>query len=416
MSGTPSRLWTHTTGPRLDRQDPYLRIQHITIFIRDYQRSLQFYVEKLGFSLVVDHKIDDRHRWVAVAPPDGTAILALVVPGPDSKEYALIGRSLQIVFITEDVEKKFRDWSERGVVFQHAPRTPDWGGTFTQFEDVDGNIFALIGFDEATRDLETHRTAMREKLESERRAEQELAIAKQVQARLFPQTLPKLSTLEYAGVCIQARHVGGDYYDFLDLGRGRVALVIADISGKGIAAALLMANLQANVRSQSAIALDEPHRLLRTVNQVFYENTAEISYATLFFAEYDDKSRVLRYANCGHLSAILLRADHEVEYLASTATVVGLFKDLECPTRQVQLHPGDVLALYTDGITESFNQAGEEFGESRLVAALRKARNLSSQDLLASVIEEVQRFGREEQHDDITLIVAKCKTDGAAGD
>jgi catechol 2,3-dioxygenase-like lactoylglutathione lyase family enzyme len=400
----------------LDRQDPYLRIQHITIFIRDYERSLQFYVEKLGFSLVVDHKIDDRHRWVAVAPPDGTAILALVVPSPDSKEHAFIGRSLQIVFITEDVEKKFKDWSARGVVFQHPPRTPEWGGTFTQFADLDGNSFALIGFDEATRDLETQRTAMLDKMESERRAEQELAIAKQVQARLFPQTLPPLSTLEYAGVCIQARHVGGDYYDFLDLGRGRVALVIADISGKGIAAALLMANLQANVRSQSAIALDEPYRLLRTVNQVFYENTAEISYATLFFAEYEDKSRVMRYANCGHLSAILLRANDALERLASTATVVGLFKDWECSTREVRLHPDDILALYTDGITESFNQAGEEFGEARLVEALRKARNLAAQELLASVIDEVQQFSAEEQHDDITLIVAKCKTEQAASD
>ena len=184
-------------------------------------------------------------------------------------------------------------------MFQHPPRTADWGGTLPNLKMSDGNSFALMGFDEATRDIETYRAAMRDKLESERRAEQELAIAKQVQARLFPQTLPRLSTLEFAGICIQARHVGGDYYDFLDLGRGRLALVLADISGKGIAAALLMANLQANVRSQSAIALDEPDRLLRTVNQVFYENTAEISYATLFFAEYDDNSQVCAMQTAG---------------------------------------------------------------------------------------------------------------------
>ena len=309
----------------------------------------------------MDHKIDDHHRWVAVAPPDGTAILALVVPGTDSKEHALIGRSMQIGLITEDVENKFHDWSEKGVVFQHSPRTPDWGGTFTQFEDVDGNCFALMGFDEkATRDIETYRAAMRDKLEFERRAEQELAIAKQVQARLFPQTLPRLSTLEFAGICIQARHVGGDYYDFLDLGRGRLALVLADISGKGIAAALLMANLQANVRSQSAIALDEPDRLLRTVNQVFYKNTAETSYDNiLVFRRNTTTIRILwRYANCGHLSAILLQSGDEVEYLASTATVVGMFEDLECHTHQVQLQSGNVLALYTDGVTESFNLAG----------------------------------------------------------
>src|SRR6202011_4361677 len=144
------------------------------------------------------------------------------------------------------------------------------------------------------------------KQETEQRAAQELEIAKQVQARLFPQTLPAMKTLDYAGVCVQARQVGGDYYDFLDLGRDRLGLVIGDIAGKGIAAALLMANLQANLRSQCAIALDQPQRFLRSVNQLFYENTNDSAYATLFFAEYDDKTQHLRYANCGHLCALLL--------------------------------------------------------------------------------------------------------------
>src|SRR5262249_20766851 len=161
-------------------------------------------------------------------------------------------------------------------------------------------------------------------LESERRAAQELEIAKQVQARLFPQILPPARTLEYMGICIQARQVGGDYYDFLDLGRGRLGLVIGDISGKGIAAALLMANLQANVR-QCAISLDRLEPLLGAVNQLFYANSSDSAYATLFFAEYDDTLRTFRYANCGHLSGLLLRNDDTIERLDSTATVVGLF-------------------------------------------------------------------------------------------
>src|SRR5260370_37569928 len=121
-----------------------------------------------------------------------------------------------------------------------------------------------------------------------------MEIAKRVQGRVFPKTLPQLQTLEYAGICIQAREVGGDYYDFLNLGRERLGLVIGDTSGKGIGAALLMANLQANLRSQSAIALDQPQRFLRSVNQLFYENTTDSAYATLFFAEYDDTSRRMR--------------------------------------------------------------------------------------------------------------------------
>ena len=176
-----------------------------------------------------------------------------------------------------------------------------------------------------------------------------------------------------------------------------------------MAAALLMVNLQANLRSQSAIALDQPQRLLRSVNQLFYENTTESAYATLFFSEYDDKTQRLRYANCGHLSAILLRSDNTVERLDSTATVLGLFKEWDCSIGETKLFSGDILALYTDGITESFNEAGEEFGEQRLIEVLRRQRELSSEALLASIVDDVQHFSPHEQHDDITLIVAKCR-------
>ena len=233
--------------------------------------------------------------------------------GPDMTGWPL--------FVTEDVIAKFHAWRGRGVHFRHPPQAASWGGIFSSFEDVDGNSFTLVGWDEMSREVEAQHRAITEKLEYERRVAQELEIAKQVQARLFPQTVLSLKTLEYAGICIQAHEVGGDYYDFLDLGRERLGLVIGDISGKGIAAALLMANLQANLRGQCAIALDQPERLLQSANQLFYDNTADSAYATLFFAEYEDKARRLRYANCGHLSALLLRRDQTIERLNSTGTV-----------------------------------------------------------------------------------------------
>src|SRR5438445_5814726 len=350
-------------------------------------------------------------RWVAVAPPDGTAILALVAPKPGSEKYKFIGRSTDIIFVTEDVTAKYQEWSERGVSFHHPPRTPRWGGIYTRFEDLDGNSFGLAGRDEVSQQIEAQRRAVAEKLEAERRADQELEIAKQVQARLFPQTLPPLRTLDYAGVCLQAREVGGDYYDFLNLGRERLGLVVGDISGKGIAAALLMANLQANLRSQCAIALDQPQRLLRSVNQLFYENTTDSAYATLFFAEYEDKARRLRYANCGHYSPLLLRRDNTLERLNSTCTVLGLFQEWDCSIEELRLAAGDILALYTDGITDSFNQAGEDFGEHQLIEALRRHRELSPQLMLGAIVDEVRRFSPHEQHDDITLIIAKCRED-----
>ena len=433
-SGSAQSLLVDDSIDEAERTQPYLRFHAIKIFVRDQDRSLRFYVDQLGFNLVYDTQLQSGERWVAVSPPDGSAILALVVPKRGSHEYKLIGRATQVAFVTDNVIAKYREWSERGVKFGRPPRlkriqykphdenphsagqsmllgerSPVWGGVFTRFEDIDRNSFSLVSFDEVTQALEEQRRATAQRVEAERRAIQELEIAKQVQSRLFPQTLPELSSLDYAGICIQARQVGGDYYDFLDFGEQRLGLVIGDIAGKGIAAALLMANLQANLRSQCAIALDQPQRLLRSVNQLFYENTTESAYATLFFAEYDDGARRLRYANCGHLCALLLRSDDEVERLESTSTVLGLFKEWDCSISERSLLAGDTLALYTDGITEAFNESEEEYGEHRLIEALRRRRELSSKDLLGAVVEDVRRFSPHEQHDDITLIVAKCR-------
>lgn len=398
----------------------FLGLHAVNVFVRDQDRSLRFYVDQLGFHVAFDARLQSGERWVAVAPPDGTAVLTLVAPEPDSKEYKLIGRPTGIILVTEDVIAQYYEWRRRGVLFGFTPRlrrvrresedeSTVWGGVFTRFKDLDGNSFSLVGFDFITREIEAERRRVTERMEAERRATQELEIAKQVQARLFPQMLPPMATLDYAGSCIQARQVGGDYHDILDLGRGRFGLVIGDISGKGIAAALLMANLQANLRSQCAIALDDLERLLCSVNRLFYENTSESSFATLFFAEYDDQARRLRYVNCGHLPALVLRHDGAVERLGSTATLVGIFKEWDCSIAECQLRAGDSLALYTDGITESFNDAGEEFGELRLIEALRRHRELAPPAVIASIVDEVRTFSPHEQYDDITLIVAKCR-------
>ncbi len=170
-----------------------------------------------------------------------------------------------------------------------------------------------------------------------------------------------------------------------------------------------MANLQANVRSQSAMALDHPQCFLQSVNQLFFENTTDSAYATLFLAEYDDRERRLRYVNCGHYSPLLLRADHTLERLASTATVLGLFRDWNCDVAERQLYPGDIVALYTDGITEAVNEAGEEFGEQRLVGVLRENCGCPPDAIIAAIVDEVQRFSMHEQSDDITLIIARCR-------
>jgi serine phosphatase RsbU (regulator of sigma subunit)/catechol 2,3-dioxygenase-like lactoylglutathione lyase family enzyme len=402
---------------------PHLRLHTVNVYVSDLNESLHFYLDQLGFNLAFDAQLQSGDRWVAVAPPDGSALLSLIAPAPDSPACELIGRPSGVVFVTEDVIAKYAEWRKRGVRFSYTPRLrrvkydandfhePEgaWGSVFTHFKDLDGNSFALAGFDKVTEEIESQRRLAAEKLETERRTAQELEIAKQVQARLFPQTLPAIETLEYAGTCIQARQVGGDYYDFLDLGGGRFGLVIGDIAGKGIAAALLMANLQANLRAQCATVLDQPRRLLQSVNRVFHGNTAEGAYATLFFAEYEDRTRRLRFANCGHLPGLLLRRDNTVERLESTATVLGLFSEWDCSVGELNLCSGDTLAVYTDGITESFNAAGDDFGEASLLRALRRNRHLPCEQILSAIVEEVRAFSPHEQHDDITLAVAKCR-------
>jgi serine phosphatase RsbU (regulator of sigma subunit)/catechol 2,3-dioxygenase-like lactoylglutathione lyase family enzyme len=392
---------------RLDKQDPYVSLHFIMIFVRDQERSLHFYLDQLRFRLIVDQRIAGI-RWIEVAPPDGSASLALAQAQPDSIA-ELVGRDTRIYFITEDVQAKYEEWSSRGVRFESPPCKPQWGGVFTRFEDPDGNSFGLAGFDELTLGVEMRRRAITQKLEAERQAERELEIARQVQARLLPQRMPEARTLNYAGACLPARRVGGDFYDFLDLGQQRLGLVIGDIAGKGIAAALLMANLQANLRSQCATAAAQPSQFLDSVNQLFYENTADGDYATFFFSEYDDVSRRLRYANCGHLPALLLRRDGSLERLNSTATVLGLFDKWDCTLEVHQLFPGDTLVLYTDGATESFNDSGEEFGERRLIEALQRHRALAPQDLIDSVLAEVRGFNPQEQQDDITLIIGQVR-------
>jgi sigma-B regulation protein RsbU (phosphoserine phosphatase) len=248
-----------------------------------------------------------------------------------------------------------------------------------------------------------------ERLEAERRAERDLEIAREVQARLFPQKSPPQRTLDYAGGCIQARRVGGDYYDFLDLGAGRLGIVLADISGKGIPAALLMANLQANLRSQYALALEDLPRLLQSVNQLFYQNSAPQSYATMVFADYDDGSRRLRYVNCGHNPPIVLRRVGTVERLEATATVIGLFEEWQCSVHEVMLDPGDLFVFYTDGVTEAPDASGDEFGEARMVETIRSNAALPVDRLLARIQAAVLEFGGEEQADDLTLVVGRAR-------
>ena len=266
--------------------------------------------------------------------------------------------------------------------------------------------------------LENFRLAenIAEKLESERRMAREMEIARDVQTRLLPQSAPDLQTLECAGQCLQARRVGGDYYDFLEVGRDQAGLVLADVSGKGVHAALLMANLQAHLRSFSGLTRSGTDRMtaadlvraLQQVNRMVWKSTAAQHYATLFFGLYDDAARRLTYANCGHNPPLLLRADGMINHLKSTAMVIGLFEKWDCGTREIQLQPGDLVAIFSDGVTEAM-RGEEEFGEARFMEHLRRSQELPVEQIVTSVFNAVQEFSQGNQSDDLTLVVARVK-------
>ena len=238
---------------------------------------------------------------------------------------------------------------------------------------------------------------------ADRRVQTELEIAHNVQQKLFPGQTRRLETLDYAGRCVPAREVSGDYYDFLDAGDGHLSFVVADVSGKGIAAALLMANLQACFRSQAREALQHPASLLSCVNTLFYASTPLEQFATLFFADYDDRARRLRYANCGHLPPILVRAGGSVERLASTATVLGVFERWASEEKTVDLEPGDTLVIFSDGVTEAGIENDAEFGEEGLLKAIQANRGADAELLVNRIIDAVAG----DKQDDVTVVALR---------
>ncbi|MGA2325644.1 MAG: SpoIIE family protein phosphatase [Bryobacteraceae bacterium] len=237
---------------------------------------------------------------------------------------------------------------------------------------------------------------------AEQRARSEIEIARNVQQKLFPQKTKLLETADYVGRCVPAHEVGGDYYDFLDLGRGSMGFLLADVSGKGVAAALLMANLQGCFRSQVDRA--SPAALLHEVNRLFFDSTPPEQYATVFFGQYDDLTRRLRYVNCGHLPPVLARAAGAIERLEGGAMVLGIFRDWTCTEAVVDLAPGDTLIMFSDGVTEAGIEAGKEFGEERLIEMIQAGRPSALEPAIEAIVEAARGYSSAGQTDDITVV------------
>ncbi len=248
----------------------------------------------------------------------------------------------------------------------------------------------------------THRVLEQEKLR------RDVALAVEVQKRLLASQSVTTSSATLSAVSIPARSVGGDYYDFLDLGSSRTGIALADVAGKGVPAALIMSVVQASLRvlsTQPEMALPD---LAARMNHFLYRSTGSNSYATFFYAQWDDRDRRLRYINAGHNPPYLLRADGSVEELPAGGTVIGLFPKAAYEEATLELNSGDVLIVFTDGVPEALNPADEEFGEDRLKSITRAVAHLPVDAMSAHIAAEMKSWIQDAaQYDDLTFVLLK---------
>lgn len=238
------------------------------------------------------------------------------------------------------------------------------------------------------------------------RKEAELSFALEVQRALFPRSLPDQNGLEFAAVCIPARGISGDYYDVIEFPDRRLVFAIADISGKGISAAILMANLQALLRTFAGTGIT-PSEVCSRLNDHLHQVTDASKFATFFYAEWDRERSSLRYVNAGHNPPILIGSCGGCR-LDAGGFPLGMFERAEFQTGEVALKPGDLVALYSDGITEALSKRGEEFGEPRLRATISEHSTKSPAEIQAHVLEAVRAWSGDEPDDDMTLLMAKA--------
>jgi len=256
-------------------------------------------------------------------------------------------------------------------------------------------------------------SAIADEVAQRERLNREVEIAREVQERLFPQTLPPIAGLEYAGACRPALGVGGDYYDFLALPGGQLGIAIGDVSGKGIAAALMMASLQASLRGEATRGPENLAALVSNVNRLVYEASSSNRYATFFYAQYHPALRQLTYVNAGHNPPMLFHRSAgawQVSRLETGGTVVGLLESFPYEQGTLKIEPGDVFIAFTDGISEAMNNADEEWGERALIEIVKTCSGLSPSEIISRIMQAADTFvAGAKQHDDMTLVALRAK-------
>ena len=282
----------------------------------------------------------------------------------------------------------------------------DNGTTFRPFSQEDLELLTVMANVAAVR-IEHGRLVAIE--QQEKLTQAELAQAREIQLGLLPSEPPELDGYELAGFNLPCRAVGGDYYDFLSHKDGRLGLFVADVCGKGLPAALMMSSLEARVQMLLETEPDAASAL-RTLNRNVARRCPLGRFITAFYGILDPSTGTLQYANAGHNYPLIIRADGSVESLSSAGLVMGLFEDIEYPAGEVVLRSGDLLILYSDGVTEAATSEGVPFGEEGLIRFLRLKKDQTCQDIVTSLVDHVRSWSRGLAFsDDFTVLFARRK-------
>ena len=250
---------------------------------------------------------------------------------------------------------------------------------------------------------------MVEEMLEKQRIEEELALAREIQQNLLPGDFINIPGFQLEAVNISSQSVGGDYYDFLNFADSTCGIVIADVSGKGVPASLLMANVQASFHALSEVMVN-PANLINKINNIIYRNTSSDKFITLFYCRLYPDERRIEYCNAGHNHPFILSKDGTVKYLDKGGLILGIMPDLDYELDSVALERGDALVMYTDGVSEAMNKENEEFGENRLLDVCQKLRNNSASEIRDGILNAVNDFSQgAPQYDDITLVVLKVE-------
>ncbi len=372
-------------------------------------------------ALIVDDEQAARDRLRQLLNSvDGVEVIGEASDGEQALEQA---RQLQPDVMFLDIQMPVRTGLE--VVKSLKPPRPKIIFC-TAFDQYALDAFEQQALDYLLKPVKRERLAQaigraRESLEHSTALPKEMNLAGRVQARMLPQSAPALAGLDFSAISTAARTVGGDYYDLFSIAQGLLAVSIADVSGKGLSAGLLMANLQGRLQSRAPLHLMQAGELVSDLNRALCGSMDESRFITLFYGAYAETTRTLTFVNAGHPPPFLLRDlssqpattrrdSGRISRLRTGGPVLGLLPAAAYREESVTLSPGDLLLLFSDGASEAMNAAEEEFGEARLQEMLSRHGDASGPELVQRILDDIQRFtGQVPWHDDLTLVVLKVR-------